>query len=44
MKRKLALAMALVGDSKILFLDEPTSGMDPKSRLEFWKIIKRAKD
>jgi ATP-binding cassette subfamily A (ABC1) protein 3 len=29
MKRKLSVAIALVGDSKVVFLDEPTSGMDP---------------
>ncbi|KAH9143316.1 hypothetical protein AeRB84_012675 [Aphanomyces euteiches] len=39
MKRKLSLAIALMGDSKIVFLDEPTSGMDPYSRRSSWEII-----
>ena len=38
-KRKLALAMALVGNSKIIFLDEPTSGMDAVSRRSLWTIL-----
>lgn len=39
MKRKLSLAIALVGDPKILILDEPTSGMDPESRREMWDLL-----
>ncbi|RHZ34332.1 hypothetical protein DYB37_012253, partial [Aphanomyces astaci] len=39
MKRKLSLAIALLGDSQIVFLDEPTSGMDPYSRRSSWEII-----
>ena len=42
-KRKLQLAVALLGDSKIVLLDEPTSGMDPTARRETWEIIKEAK-
>jgi ATP-binding cassette, subfamily A (ABC1), member 3 len=38
-KRKLSLGMALIGGSKIIFLDEPTSGMDPVSRREIWNIL-----
>ena len=38
-KRKLALAMALIGNSKIIFLDEPTSGMDAVSRRSLWTIL-----
>lgn len=40
-KRKLSLAMALVGNSKIIFLDEPTSGMDAYSRRSIWKILEK---
>ncbi len=40
MKRRLDLAMSLVGDAKILFLDEPTTGLDPSSRLDLWKVIR----
>src|SRR5215831_10320594 len=39
-KRRLALAVALVGNPKLLFLDEPTSGMDPQARLATWEIIR----
>ncbi len=39
-KRRLHCALALVHNPKILFLDEPTVGMDPVARSEFWKIIK----
>ena len=40
MRRKLDLAMSLVGKPKIIFLDEPTSGLDPEARMEVWKIVK----
>ncbi|OQS02783.1 ATP-binding Cassette (ABC) Superfamily [Thraustotheca clavata] len=39
MKRKLSLAIAFLGDGKIVFLDEPTSGMDPYSRRHSWEIM-----
>lgn len=38
-KRKLSLGMALIGKSKIVFLDEPTSGMDPVTRRAIWSIL-----
>ena len=40
MKRKLDIAMSLVGNPKIIFLDEPTTGLDPQSRHSMWKMIK----
>lgn len=40
MKRRIDIAMSLVGNPKILFLDEPTTGLDPEARLEVWKIVK----
>lgn len=43
MKRKLSVAIALVGDSKVVFLDEPTSGMDPYSRRSTWQILQNAR-
>jgi ATP-binding cassette subfamily A (ABC1) protein 1 len=43
MKRKLSLAMALIGDSKLVVLDEPTSGLDTLSRRQVWKLINEIK-
>ncbi len=43
MKQKLALSCALIHKPKILFLDEPTTGVDPVSRKEFWEMLKRLK-
>jgi|SRR5262245_24660955 len=40
MKRRLDLAMTLVGDPRIIFLDEPTTGLDPRSRRTMWDIIR----
>src|SRR5215471_9180798 len=42
-KRRLALAVALVGNPVLVFLDEPTSGMDPQARLATWEIIRELK-
>jgi ABC-2 type transport system ATP-binding protein len=40
MKRRLDLAMSLVGKPSVVFLDEPTTGLDPEARLEVWEMIK----
>ncbi|WP_242902843.1 ATP-binding cassette domain-containing protein [Actinomadura terrae] len=40
MRRKLDLAMTLIGDPRIIFLDEPTTGLDPRSRRTMWEIIR----
>ena len=42
-KRRLSIAMALIGEPKVLFLDEPTLGMDVLARRELWKIIEELK-
>lgn len=41
MKRKLDLAMGIIHRPKLLFLDEPTTGLDPESRAELWQMIKQ---
>lgn len=40
-KQRVAMALALVNDPKILFLDEPTTGLDPQARRNVWDVIKR---
>ncbi|MFI6303044.1 ATP-binding cassette domain-containing protein [Amycolatopsis thailandensis] len=40
MRRKLDLAMTLIGDPEVIFLDEPTTGLDPRSRRTMWEIIR----
>ncbi|HET7718913.1 MAG TPA: ATP-binding cassette domain-containing protein, partial [Acidimicrobiales bacterium] len=40
MKRRLDIAMTLVGDPRVIFLDEPTTGLDPRSRHTMWQIIR----
>lgn len=40
MRRRLDIAMSLIGNPNIIFLDEPTTGLDPEARIEVWKIVK----
>lgn len=44
MRRRLDLAASLMGKPEILFLDEPTTGLDPQSRLELWEILQKLVD
>lgn len=39
MKRRLSIAISLVSDPKIIFLDEPTTGLDPDTRRQLWNIL-----
>jgi ABC-2 type transport system ATP-binding protein len=39
MRRRLDIAMSLIGDPPVIFLDEPTTGLDPQARNEVWKVI-----
>jgi ABC-2 type transport system ATP-binding protein len=40
MRRRLDIAMSLIGDSPVIFLDEPTAGLDPEARIEVWQMVK----
>jgi ABC-2 type transport system ATP-binding protein len=40
MRRRLDIAMSLIGKPQLIFLDEPTTGLDPEGRLEVWKVVK----
>jgi ABC-2 type transport system ATP-binding protein len=40
MRRRLDIAMSLIGDPPVIFLDEPTAGLDPQARLEVWRAVK----
>lgn len=40
MRRRLDIAMSLIGKPQIIFLDEPTTGLDPEARIEVWKTVK----
>ena len=41
MRRRLDIAMSLIGKPQVIFLDEPTTGLDPEARLEVWKEVKQ---
>ena len=41
MRRRLDIAMSLIGNSQVSFLDEPTTGLDPEARIEVWQVIKK---
>ena len=44
MRRRLDIAMSLIGDPPVLFLDEPTTGLDPQSRNEVWRTVRELAD
>lgn len=43
MRRRLSVAIALVGEPKIIFLDEPTTGLDPENKRQLWDILSQNK-
>lgn len=44
MRRRLDIAMSLIGKPQLIYLDEPTTGLDPESRLETWRLVKELAD
>ncbi|MFC5822429.1 ABC transporter ATP-binding protein [Nonomuraea insulae] len=44
MRRRLDIAMSLIGDPPVIFLDEPTTGLDPQGRIEVWQAVKELAD
>jgi ABC-2 type transport system ATP-binding protein len=44
MRRRLDIAMSLIGDPPVIFLDEPTTGLDPEARIEVWGVIQKLAD
>ena len=44
MRRRLDIAMSLIGDPRIIFLDEPTNGLDPEGRIEVWQVVQGLAD
>ncbi|KAL7161460.1 hypothetical protein ACSBR2_042010 [Camellia fascicularis] len=43
MKRRLSVAISLIGDPKVVYMDEPSTGLDPASRNELWNVVMKAK-
>ena len=41
MRRRLDIAMSLIGNPRVIFLDEPTTGLDPEARIEVWQVIQK---
>ncbi len=44
MRRRLDLAMSLIGDPPVIYLDEPTTGLDPQARIEVWRAVRQLAD
>jgi ABC-2 type transport system ATP-binding protein len=44
MRRRLDIAMSLIGEPRVIFLDEPTNGLDPEGRIEVWQVIQKLAD
>ena len=44
MRRRLDIAMSLIGDPRVIFLDEPTNGLDPEGRIDVWQVIQNLAD
>ena len=44
LRRRLDIAMSLIGNPPVIFLDEPTTGLDPQARIDVWQTIKELAD
>jgi ABC-2 type transport system ATP-binding protein len=44
MRRRLDIAMSLIGNPRVIFLDEPTNGLDPEGRIDVWQVIQKLAD
>jgi ABC-2 type transport system ATP-binding protein len=44
MRRRLDIAMSLIGNPRVIFLDEPTNGLDPEGRIEVWQVVQNLAD
>lgn len=44
MKRRLSVAISIIGSPRVIYLDEPSTGLDPKSRQDLWRVINEAKE
>jgi ABC-type multidrug transport system ATPase subunit len=44
MKRRLSIGISLVGDPRIVFMDEPTTGLDPENRRHLWEVLARCRE
>jgi ABC-type multidrug transport system ATPase subunit len=44
MKRRLSVAISLVGTPRIVFLDEPTTGLDPDNRRQLWSVLAKCRE
>lgn len=44
MKRRLSVGISMVGDPRIVFLDQPTTGLDPENRRKLWEVLNKCRE